>query len=691
MEETVMEFLKRLKFGVFISVLTILTASLLYAQTPIGGPYQPDSSTVLLLHFDGNLNNASQFSADGVGHGKLYYVPNTPLGLGQCLRINNDSQSDSSYVTVADTAALDLSGDWTIEGWINIFTFGETSGDWRWVPRLVMKPGSDTFWLPNYFVEMWGDGRRFECGYNVQGQYLWPKVVSPNNLLVPGQWLHLTFIRDTSRHLLILLIHNAERKLVVFNVSSYDPVVDNPPTITTSPVNIGYGGGGDDSWLDGFVDEVRISNVVRQFAVPPIITNVTQLNNQTADVASYEINAKIYTLFSTTVQSAVIYYNTGSGWQEAAMTSGADSTYTGVIPQQPVGSVISYYVKATDDSGMVFTQPAYAETDSSYYTFGIYKPKSETLDLSFEAGTGTPTDGSIFGNKVTMAGNPTYSTDAAVGNYSIFLEGDSSYLEVDSPFLSSPEFTVDFWFNADSIHNYCRIINRPIAPDNWYQNAYQVRFNPGSRLYAGSWNEAEGYLSVALEDSIELGKWYHVIYEVAAAPEGDTAKFYGILQLRDANDIFLSQGYFAFNDTVVQAMAPLRIGYAAGRPHFAGKLDDIKVYNYAEAGLTPTSVETRNGSEVPMRFGLSQNYPNPFNPTTAINYSVAKYQNVSIVVYDLMGREVKTLLNKKAVPGKYTIRWDGTNELGRKVASGLYFYKMKSGKMVNVKKMLLMR
>ena len=115
-----------------------------FAQEPIGGPYTADNNTMLLLHFDSNLNNESQFSADGVGHSNnpngLTYLP-SPLGagMGQCLRLTNDAISDSSYVTVADTSYLDLTGSWTIEGWLNIFTFGQTSGDHRWVPRLVIK------------------------------------------------------------------------------------------------------------------------------------------------------------------------------------------------------------------------------------------------------------------------------------------------------------------------------------------------------------------------------------------------------------------------------------------------------------------------------------------------------------------------------------------------------------------------
>ena len=161
--------------------------------------------------------------------------------------------------------------------------------------------------------------------------------------------------------------------------------------------------------------------------------------------------------------------------------------------------------------------------------------------------------------------------------------------------------------------------------------------------------------------------------------------------MRDENDAFMSQGYFTFNEPVVQAMAPLRIGYAAGRRHYEGKLDNIKIYNYAAAGLAPTSVEQGKDAGIPREYALSQNYPNPFNPTTVLNYSVPKNQNLTITVYDIMDRKVKTLVDKTVSPGRYTINWDGTNELDRRVASGVYFCRLKSKDVAKVRKMMLVR
>ncbi len=683
---------------VWVLGLTLLFLGLVSAQQ-IGGPYTVDANTVLLMHFDGNLNNESTLSADGVFHGdasNFYFLPNPVSGLGQCLRIDNDSQSDSAYVTVADTSYLDLTGDWTIEGWINIFTFGTGPDDWRWVPRLVIKTGDEVFWRPNYFVEMWGSSRFFSCGYHTASQDAWPQANSPDNTMVPGQWYHLAFVRDTTRHLLLTIIHDANRQLIAFSVADYLTfgAADPTPITTNQPLHIGYAGGGDDSFLDGFVDEIRISNVVREFPIPPIITGVTVLPNQPASVTQYEVGAHIFTLFNTTIQTATLYYSVDNGqtFTSVPMTVVSGDSFSAAIPQQPFGSIVKYYVKATDNQGLSYTQPQTAETDSVYFSFGVYQPQTQVLALGFEEGSGVPQDTTVYANPVTVVGNPTYSSNAAVGNYSIYLEGDSSYLEVDSPFLSGEEFCVDFWMNADSIHTYCRIINRPNDAGTWWTNNYQVRFNPDSRLYAGS----DGSVTITLDDSLHLNTWYHVIYEVRSAPVGDTTNYYAVLRLADENDQVIEQKYAAFDVPVIIAQSPLRIGKAAYGdypPYYEGYLDNINIYNYPAANLplqNIVNIEDENPN-VPLRYELSQNYPNPFNPRTEIRFTLPKNEKVKLVVYDLLGRKVKTLLDEKMSLGHHAVVWDGTDDFGYPVASGVYFYSMHAGKFNKVRKMILMK
>jgi hypothetical protein len=91
-------------------------------------------------------------------------------------------------------------------------------------------------------------------------------------------------------------------------------------------------------------------------------------------------------------------------------------------------------------------------------------------------------------------------------------------------------------------------------------------------------------------------------------------------------------------------------------------------------------------NEVPMVYNLYQNYPNPFNPSTTIKYDIVKYNNVRIVVYDVLGKEMNVLVNSKHNPGRYEVIFNSDN-----LASGIYYYKITSGDFVSVKKMIIIK
>ncbi|MCK4577793.1 MAG: T9SS type A sorting domain-containing protein [Candidatus Marinimicrobia bacterium] len=695
------------KFPAYVAVLAMLSVGTVTAQ--VGGPYTTDANTMLLLHFDGDLSNASDSSADGEYHGRalnFFYLDNPfDVALGKALRIDNGSKLDTAYITVPDTSHLDLTGDWTIEGWMAIFTFGEGSGDWRWVPRLVIKTGDEVFWRPNYFVELWGDNRLFSCGYQANSQDAWPQANTPNNVFVPGEWVHLAFIRDTTRHILLTLVHNDAQELINFSVADYLDfgAADPTPITTDQPVYIGYAGGGYDSFLDGFVDEIRISNVVREFPIPPIVAGVTALPNQDASVAGYAIGADIYTLFaSTSIASAKLYYSVDdtATWSSVDMTTVSGDSMSATIPQQPTGTIIAYYIEAIDDQGKKYAYPQDAGYEpAAFLQFGIYTPATQTLDLAFDEGTGTPADASTYGHTVTEVGAPAYTTDAIVGDNAIYLEGDSSYLEVDSPFLTSDTFAVDFWFKMDTIKTYCRILNRPGSPSSWSTNCYQVRTNNAQQLQAIS---DGGAFSFTTNGTIEPDKWYRVIYEVREAAASDTMLYYGIFQLSDADGV-LFQDYAGSKKAVLASMSPLRIGKAgtatgpdAYPPFFKGSFDEVKIYNYPAVGLDTTKVAMELSTSpvegpVPTEYALKQNYPNPFNPVTNITYALPQSERVVLSIYNLLGRRVVDLVNEVQPAGAYTVQWDAKDRSGRSLATGIYFYHLTAGNFVMIKKMVLIK
>jgi hypothetical protein len=101
--------------------------------------------------------------------------------------------------------------------------------------------------------------------------------------------------------------------------------------------------------------------------------------------------------------------------------------------------------------------------------------------------------------------------------------------------------------------------------------------------------------------------------------------------------------------------------------------------------LDVTDVHNTN-NDIPMRYELAQNYPNPFNPTTTINYSIPKQGMVTLKVYNMLGQEVATLINKQQSAGNYSVDFNAT-----KLASGVYVYRLNSGDFTMTKKLVLLK
>ncbi len=103
------------------------------------------------------------------------------------------------------------------------------------------------------------------------------------------------------------------------------------------------------------------------------------------------------------------------------------------------------------------------------------------------------------------------------------------------------------------------------------------------------------------------------------------------------------------------------------------------------------SVEDEPVATVPAQFLLEQNYPNPFNPSTKIKYGIAENTQVSLIIYNMLGQAVRTLVDERQSPNFYEIEWDGRNDEGILLSSGVYFYKLTAGAEVQLRKMLLLK
>ncbi|RMG92518.1 MAG: T9SS C-terminal target domain-containing protein [Chloroflexi bacterium] len=112
---------------------------------------------------------------------------------------------------------------------------------------------------------------------------------------------------------------------------------------------------------------------------------------------------------------------------------------------------------------------------------------------------------------------------------------------------------------------------------------------------------------------------------------------------------------------------------------------------HLRGGSSKQPVVSGNNSGIPTDFTLQANYPNPFNPVTHLEFGLPHAEWVTLKVYDLLGREVKTLVSERLDAGNYTVQWDGRDDLGRPAASGIYLYRLQAGERVLTRKMMLVR
>ena len=193
----------------------------------------------------------------------------------------------------------------------------------------------------------------------------------------------------------------------------------------------------------------------------------------------------------------------------------------------------------------------------------------------------------------------------------------------------------------------------------------------------GVWQGSPSVLPVELSAFTASAVHGKVVLNWRTATEVNNYGF----DIEKKNEIWQKIGYVSGHGTT---NAPQSYSYAdnsaAGKIVYRLKqIDRDRKFEYSKE-VEVTIVTT------PTVFALSQNYPNPFNPTTVINYSIASASLVSLKVFDMLGREILTLVNGQMDPGNYTAAFDAS-----RLSSGVYFYRLDAGTFSDVKRLSLMK
>tara|TARA_B110000444_G_C18835214_1_gene595565 strand:- start:15 stop:1829 length:1815 start_codon:yes stop_codon:yes gene_type:complete len=148
------------------------------------------------------------------------------------------------------------------------------------------------------------------------------------------------------------------------------------------------------------------------------------------------------------------------------------------------------------------------------------------------------------------------------------------------------------------------------------------------------------------------------------------------------------------NAVVVEWPLPMDFSYSTSSAAYTHGVAGLPLGNlnvFPDAKAAWLSTDFNDAELTPSKFTLAQNYPNPFNPTTEISFSIDQNVNVNLSIYNMLGQKVRTLTNGSMNAGTHTLQWNGRDEMGQSVSTGIYLYTLTNGSETITKKMALMK
>ena len=299
---------------------------------------------------------------------------------------------------------------------------------------------------------------------------------------------------------------------------------------------------------------------------------------------------------------------------------------------------------------------------------------------------GSAEDASGNNNTITVSGAVLNNDRFDVSNSAYMFDGADDNIRITNSSLLNftNSITLNFWIYIAKLYDREQY---PISHGNW-EKRWKISISNNKIRWTIKTNS--GIVDLDSEILVEINKWYNV-----------TALYSG-----SEMELYLNGKLDAFkywSGSLSSSNVDLTIGQSVpgdNNYNFHGRLDEIRIYDYAlplneieQFYDLPTSIDDNNISAIPNEIMLYQNYPNPFNPTTIISFTISNVVDAlnafttTLKVYDVLGNQVATLINNKHMtPGKYEINFDASA-----LASGIYFYQLRTGKILQSRKMVVIK
>ncbi|MDD3557075.1 MAG: T9SS type A sorting domain-containing protein [Melioribacteraceae bacterium] len=460
----------------------------------------------------------------------------------------------------------------------------------------------------------------------------------------------------------------------------------------------------------------------------PTISDVTPLRT-TVDQGDRTVSATIVDLNPSGgpagVDAANLMYSINGGdYMAVAMTNTEGDTYEAAIPGQAPATEVSYYVEATDVEGntsetLPQTYSIFLPTegvnaliisngwgDSGYPVAYYFGARNASGDFQFDNGMDVwaygPVETALLDNydyvyEFFNGGGLDYHKDAvrtwlaAKEGRGYFLAG-MEWLGAINGYVDVDYVAGDFEYDVLGIAHSYNDITYDGAGQDLPSNVFPVEGTPfGDALLE---NIAEGQqLQADPVYEVGLNNWMDAFD--AADKAGQVQITVETRGIGGATDVqILPAGIInepAGNKVVFLTFDPITLNTDPDGDHG----DNYTWHGYEEYNFPFQAAlwfgqdfvsDVRELETIPTKFELSQNYPNPFNPSTTIRFQVPQNESVSLKVFDVLGREVATLLNDNLSAGSYEVNFDASN-----LAAGMYVYRLQAGDFVSAKKMMLLK
>lgn len=455
--------------------------------------------------------------------------------------------------------------------------------------------------------------------------------------------------------------------------------------------------------------------------------------------SSHQVSCFVSSFFGPRADSIILYYDNGGGYVPIQMTR-QDTSWIGSIPPQHNMTRVNYYIYVVDAGGFRGTAPVGAP--DTYYSFyvgpDIIPPEIALVD-------GPPNTVNLFGPYGPFIVNATdiNGINPSEVRLHYYLNSESENVVSMTPTGNENEFSVNSidlgrrLYTGDIVHYYITALDGAHQPNSGrapifgafdlvmatsevFENFDETGMNRWTASDTGWVLRNDGhnsphsvwYSQPTYPDNANATFTMNFDYDLSPYPRA-WVNLYRKTLIRDGDTCFVE----ASNNGGVSWM---RVGELTGvvAPRFGWVEFDIsgllspQAHEYKvrlhfvsdassnwvgvifdDFGWTVDPVVGVNeaGSLLPNETSLAQNYPNPFNPQTNIQFSLSANSDVRLEIFDILGRHVSTLVDKRLEPGKYSVTWNGNDQDGAAVASGVYFYRLVTEFGTTQQKMTLLR